>query len=102
MKLIASTTLLLAALALASPAPEANPHAVADRYSTVKARKAEAALDMYLSKRVTGGGKGGKGSGGGGSSNDTEGAASDLLSPSRALQIGALGLGVLEVVRLWG
>ncbi|KAI4945073.1 hypothetical protein J4E91_008050 [Alternaria rosae] len=81
MKFTAATTLLLATVALASPAPVANPDA--------------------LEERASSGGKGGKGGKGGSGGNNTENAASDMLSPSRVLQITALSLGVVEIVRLW-
>ena len=112
MQFTAATTLLLATVALASPAPVANPDAVAEPAligSRAQFREALAARDILVMPEVQleerassggkGGGKGGKGSGG---KNTTESAASDMLSPSRALQITALGLGVMEVVRLWG
>ena len=112
MKFTAATTLLLATVALASPAPVANPDAVAEPAlmgSRAQFREALAARDTLLMPEVQleerassggkGGGKGGKGTGG---KNNTESAASDMLSPSRALQITALSLGVVEVVRLWG
>ncbi|KAI4705023.1 hypothetical protein J4E89_009316 [Alternaria sp. Ai002NY15] len=113
MKFTVATTLLLATVALASPAPVANPDAVAEPAligSRAQFREALAARDtlvmpeVQLEERASssggkGGGKGGKGTGG---KNTTESAASDMLSPSRALQITALGLGVVEVVRLWG
>jgi hypothetical protein len=109
MKFSAATTLLLTTLALASPAPVAKPDAVAEPISiesrtqlgkTLAARNAIAMPDIQLAERATTGGKGGKG-GSGGSGNSTESAASDMLSPSRVLQATALGLGVVEVVRLW-
>jgi hypothetical protein len=108
MHFIAITTLLLATLALATPAPVAKPDAAAEPISiesraqlgkTLAARNAIAMPDVQLVERATGG-KGGKG-GSGGSGNSTESAASDMISPSRVLQATALGLGVVEVVRLW-
>ncbi|KAF2011954.1 hypothetical protein BU24DRAFT_412499 [Aaosphaeria arxii CBS 175.79] len=57
----------------------------------------------------SGGGKGkskSKSKGGkiakGGSKNGTESAATMGFEPNRILQAGALGLGVMEIVRLWG
>ncbi|CAA9957092.1 hypothetical protein PTMSG1_00700 [Pyrenophora teres f. maculata] len=84
MKVAAPTTLLLATLlqtALAVPA-------------------ADGAVPKLTLEQRAGGSKGGKG-GSGGSGNNTSNAASDLITPSRLLQGAALGLGVVEVVRLW-
>jgi len=112
MKFTAATTLLLATVALASPAPVANPDAVAETQligSRAQFREALAARDTLVMPEVqleerasSSGGKGGKGGKGSGGKNNTESAASDMLSPSRVLQVTALGLGVVEVVRLWG
>ncbi|RMZ69598.1 hypothetical protein GMOD_00006431 [Pyrenophora seminiperda CCB06] len=82
MKLAAPTALLFATLlhsALAAPAAEAVPN-------------------LLLEERSPKSGKIPKG----GSGNDTSNAASDLIAPSRLLQGVALGLGIAEVVRLWG
>lgn len=111
MKFTAATTLLLATVALASPAPVANPDAVAEPLlvesrkqfrEALAARSVLAMPEVQLEERASSGGKGGKGGKGGSGGNNTENAASDMLSPSRVLQIAALGLGVVEVVRLWG
>jgi len=85
MKLAAPTALLFATLlhgALATPS-------------------AKAAPNTLLNERSSSSSKGGKG-GSSGSGNNTSNAASDLITPSRLLQGAALGLGVVEVVRLWG
>ncbi|KAG9186198.1 hypothetical protein G6011_02754 [Alternaria panax] len=107
MKFPAATTLFLAALALASPAPLANPDAVAEPITiesreqfrnALSARTVLTVPEIQLEERASSGGKGGKGGKGGGNSSS---AASDILSPNRALQVAALGLGVVEVVRQW-
>jgi hypothetical protein len=112
MKFTAATCLLLSTLALASPAPvaksdaEAEPVLIESRApirNAVAAREAIALPAIELEERSTSGGKGSKGGKGSGSKgNNTENAASDMLSPSRVLQVTALGLGVIEVVTLWG
>jgi hypothetical protein len=108
MKFTATTSLLFAAVALANPAPLAKPDAVAEPVTiesraqfrdALSARNVLAVPDIQLEERASSGGKGGKG--GGGSSNSTS-AASDMLSPNRVLQLSALGLGIMEVVNLWG
>lgn len=97
MKIAAATTLLFAALALANPAPLAQPEAEAAPVAQplVETRDAEVLHNIQLDARAK---KPKTGSGSGG--NDT--GAADMITPSRALQLGALGLGVMEVVRLWG
>ena len=40
--------------------------------------------------------------GSGSSANNTDSAAVGFVTPSRALQASALGLGVIEIIRLWG
>ena len=108
MKFTAATTLLFATLALTSPAPVANPDAVAEPVTietreqfrnALSARDVLTAPEIQLEERASSGGKGGKG--GKGSGGNSSSAASDMLSPSRVLQVAALGLGVVEVVRLW-
>jgi hypothetical protein len=102
MKVTAATTLLFAALALASPTsvaqPKAQPKSVETRaqfHNALLSRDAAAAQFAQLDTRKVKGGKGGSG-------NNTESDASDMFTPSRALQLGALGLGVIQVARLWG
>lgn len=95
MKLTATTTFLFAALTLATPAPIAGPlvpetipefrHALVDRVAAALPH-----LDARASKP--------KGSKGGG--NDTSSAAVSV-SPSGVMMMSALGLGVIEVARLW-
>ncbi|KAH7119074.1 hypothetical protein B0J11DRAFT_509164 [Dendryphion nanum] len=117
MKVAAVSTLLFATLVLASPAPApiAKPDAVAapapvaepkflEVDSAVAAREAAPEPDfetlaagLQLDSRAPKKGKGSKGSSGG---NDSSSAVT--LSASRILELGALGLGVIEVVRLWG
>ncbi|KAF2878000.1 hypothetical protein BDV95DRAFT_8167 [Massariosphaeria phaeospora] len=110
-----AATLLLATAALATPAPvaDAAPAAQPNQIeSLAQLSEALAARDaahvvpeivartagIRLDSRKSGkGGKGGKG----GDGNSTEDSAAGMLSPSHALELGALGLGIMEVVRLW-
>lgn len=82
MKLAAPTALLFATLL----------------HSALAVPTAEAAPNLLLEERSTKAGKGGKS----GSGNNTSSAASDYKVPSRMLQGAVLGLGVEELVRLWG
>ncbi|KAF1963718.1 hypothetical protein CC80DRAFT_487048 [Byssothecium circinans] len=94
MKFAAATTLLFATLALANPAPVAQPEAeaiVPSLASEVDARAAGLRLEERKSKP-----KAPKNSN---NSNDTSAAGTFL--PNRALELGAIGLGVVEIVRLW-
>jgi hypothetical protein len=90
MKFIAATTLFFATLALASPAPAAEPNT-----DTIVApldvvpREAMPILEERAKKPK------------GGSSGNNTNSSAISITPSRALQLGALGLGVMEVVRLW-
>lgn len=94
MRFIATTAIACATLALATPAPVGGPavpetvpafrHALLSRDVTLPQ------LDTRASKP-----KGSKGGSGGNSS-----AAVSVL-PSNMLMMGALGLGVMEVARLW-
>lgn len=52
-------------------------------------------------KKPEEGGDGGDGSDGSGG-NSTEGGAAAIMIPSRALELGALGLGIIQVMNLWG
>jgi ketosteroid isomerase-like protein len=107
MKLLAISALLLAPFVYANPAPAATADSsvfdmIAQWDSAVSARDvaapaAVAAPNFHIFGRAT---KKPKGSSG--SQNETESAAVGFVSPSRALQVGAVGLGVMEVVRLWG
>jgi hypothetical protein len=95
MKYVVATTLLCANLALAIPAPvtgPAVPETVPAFRDALVARAAEAL--PQLEERATKP----KGSSGGGSANSS---AAVSVTPSSALIVGALGLGVMEVVRLW-
>ncbi|KZM21909.1 uncharacterized protein EKO05_0000384 [Ascochyta rabiei] len=87
MKFAAATTLFLATLALASPAPAPGP-AVPETIPEFRAALTH--LDARASKP--------KGSSG--SSNTTNSAAVSV-SASGALQLVVLGMGVVEAVRLW-
>jgi hypothetical protein len=94
MKFSTLTPLLFASLALASPAPAAQPNAegaVAALPHEFVARTMPI-LDTRAKKP--------KGGSNNNNNTNTTGAA-DMISPSRALQLGALGVGVLEIVRLW-
>lgn len=107
MKFAAATSLLFATLALASPAPLANPEPATiesreQLHNALSARNVLTVPDIQLEERASSGGKGGKGGKGGGGSGNSTSAASDMLSPNRVLQVAALGLGAVEVVRLWG
>jgi hypothetical protein len=95
MKVAAATSLLFATLALASPAPIAQPEANAASVAqpiAVEARNAAPVLVERAPKKPKTPSSG----------NNTDTGAADMITPSRALQLGALGLGVMEVVRLWG
>lgn len=104
MKFSAATTLLFATLAIASPAPApiAQPEVAAvDRPNEIReaAPVPEGILNadvVEIEARTPKKSKGGKSGGG----NDTN--AAITITPSRALEIAALSLGVMEVVRLWG
>lgn len=95
MKLSIATTLALTAFALATPAPHAGP-LVPDTISEFRNAMLSRAALPELVDRASSKPKGSKS---GGSSNTTSSAVS--LSPSGALVIGALGVGVVEVLRLW-
>ncbi|KAF2823171.1 hypothetical protein CC86DRAFT_372865 [Ophiobolus disseminans] len=91
MKVAAATTLLFAALALASPAPVAQPNAIAHPAEILAARDPSPSLQERAKKP--------KPNSGGNDSNST--GAADTLTANRVLQLGALSLGVMEIVRLW-
>lgn len=95
MKVVAASTFILASLALANPAPVAQPEsdvAAVAQPKFIAAREPNALerphLDIRAKKPKTG------------SSNSSS--AADTLTVSRALQLGAIGLGAIEVVRLCG
>lgn len=94
MKFAAFSTLLFATLTLASPAAQPHPGpaaaAVAQPFE-IAARDPAPVLEAR--KKKPSGGKGNDG-------NSTS-AATDMLAPSRALQLGALGLGVMQITKLW-
>jgi hypothetical protein len=108
MKFLA-VTVLLATFVAANPAPAADPAPVA--VAQPEPIQAEAAIAGRAANPepvpeinapvLARDPKKGKSGGGGGNGNDTEDAAG-MLTPSRALQLGAVGLGVMELVRLWG
>ena len=104
MKFSTATTIFFATLAIASPAPApiAQPEAVAavDSPNMVREAAPESILTadiVEIEARTPKKSKGGKSGGGG---NDTN--AAITITPSRALELAALSLGVMEVVRLWG
>jgi hypothetical protein len=88
MKFAAISTLLFATLALASPAPAAQPNTMVAQPLEVIPRDAAHVLEARKKKPK------------GGSGNSTNSTAT-AMTPSRALQIGALSVGVMEIVRLW-
>ena len=94
MKVAAATTLLFATLALASPAPVARPEAaaIAQPAEVLTARDPSPILEERAKKPKPNSGN----------SNDTNSTGAAIaITPSRVLQLGALSLGVMEVVRLW-
>ncbi|KAF2676301.1 hypothetical protein K458DRAFT_397034 [Lentithecium fluviatile CBS 122367] len=101
MHFVAATTLLFATLALATPAPVAQPEAdAASALAPLAPNLAARAAGIHLDARDP---KKSKPKGSSGSnSNDTEESAALMIAPSRVLELGALGLGVVEIVRLWG
>lgn len=96
MRFAAASTLLFATLALASPAPVAQPEPEVAQPMSVEARNADFIKMVHLEARKKKKPKSGSGNNG----NNTSAAVT--LTPSRMLQAGALGFGVIEVVRLWG
>jgi hypothetical protein len=96
MKFAATSTLLFATLVLASPAPAAQPEAAVAQPIAVAPREAAPAPVAVLEQRAPK-----KPKGGSGGDKNTTSAAADMMTPSRALQLGALGLGAMQVVRLW-
>ncbi|KAF2260787.1 hypothetical protein CC78DRAFT_385501 [Lojkania enalia] len=115
----AAVTLLLAVLATANPAPVARPDATAA--PALKAQPIEIDTRAQLEEALTARNpepvpevvaraagiqlaprdpKKKPKTSSSGDGNDTDAAVT--LTASRALQLGALGLGVVEVVRLWG
>ncbi|USP75185.1 hypothetical protein yc1106_02459 [Curvularia clavata] len=95
--------LLLAALVHANPAPASNskairgPNAVDD---VAECHDLFTTPDPHVIARALKKKKKKKGSGS--SANLTDSAAVGFVTPSRALQASALGVGVIEIVRLWG
>ena len=107
MKFSAVTTILFTTLAIASPAPApiAQPEAAAvvDSPNTVReaAPVPEGILTADIIEIEARAPKKGSGSKGGSSGGNNTNAAI-TITPSRALELAALSLGVMEVVRLWG
>ncbi|KAJ4374958.1 hypothetical protein N0V83_002037 [Neocucurbitaria cava] len=105
----AVTTLLFATLALASPAAKLQPNAEdaspvlfksrEEFHHALAARDAAGAQNIRLDARDPMPKKPKTPSSG--NNTNTTNAADMTITPSRALQLGALGLGVMEVVRLW-
>ncbi|KAF2245008.1 hypothetical protein BU26DRAFT_90841 [Trematosphaeria pertusa] len=99
MKFASATALLFATLALANPSPN-QPESRNQLSDKLGARAdapalAPAAAGIRLDARAK------KPKPKTGSGNDTDNAVA-MLSPSRTLELGALGLGIIEIVRLWG
>lgn len=95
--------LLLATLIHANPAPAADSKAIAgpngvddiaqrnDVFSVPDPHVIARAMEKRKKKKP-----------GSGSSVNVTDSAVGFITPSRALQVGALGVGVIEIVRLWG
>ncbi|KAH4059178.1 hypothetical protein HBH69_007840 [Parastagonospora nodorum] len=92
MKFAAFSTLLFATLALASPAAQPQPEAAAAVAQPLEIAARYPAPVLEARKK--------KPSGSNGNNTNITGAA-DMLAPSRALQLGALGLGVMQITKLW-
>lgn len=94
MKVAALTTLLFATVALASPAPVAQPEAavLAHPAEILTTRDPAPILDARAKKPKPNSGN---------SNNTNSTGAAIMITQNRVLQFGALGLGVMEVVRLW-
>jgi hypothetical protein len=94
MKAGAATTLLFATFAFASPAPApaAQPNAVAAPIAQPNPVPAH-----IIEERAPKKAKPPKN--GGNNTNDTS--AAYTVTPSRALQLGALSVGVMEIVKMW-
>jgi hypothetical protein len=88
MKFAAASTFLFATLALATPAPAAQPdHSVTP--AEIMPRAAMPILEERAKKPKPG------------NSGNNSNSTATMMTPSRALQLGALSLGIMEVVRLW-
>ncbi|KAJ4992284.1 hypothetical protein SVAN01_02303 [Stagonosporopsis vannaccii] len=96
MKFSLATTLTLSTLALATPAPHAGPLVPDTLPEFRNALLSRVALPELVDRATSSKPKGSKG---GSSGNTTSSAVS--ISPSGALMMGALGVGVVEVLRLW-
>lgn len=92
MKISAAAITLFATLALASPAPVAQPNAadgaLADAVP-IQARDPAPYLEARKKPKKPSRG------------NSSNSSAAVTVTPNLVLQLGALGLGVMEVVRLW-
>ncbi|KAH8724430.1 hypothetical protein GQ44DRAFT_618199 [Phaeosphaeriaceae sp. PMI808] len=91
MRFAAVSALLFATLALANPAPVAQPNAdvaAIPQPLELEARDPAPAVLEARKKKPKGGSSGNS-------------SAADTVLPSRALQAAALSLGVMELVRLW-
>jgi len=93
MKFAAVSTLLFATLALASPAAQPQPEAAATVAQPLEIAARDPAPVLEARKK--------KPSGSSGNNNTNSTGAADMLAPSRALQLGALGLGVMQITKLW-
>jgi hypothetical protein len=98
MKFTTATTLLLATLTFTLATPIAEPtNTVAVAVAAAAPLHARAA-NFRLEERKK---KKPKAPKNGNNTNDTS-IAAGTIAPSRVLELGALGLGVMEIVRLWG
>jgi len=99
MRIAAASTLLFATLALASPAPVAQPEPGVAQHMSFEARNAEIIKLVHLEARKK---KKLSKIASHSNSNSTDTSPAVMLTPSRVLQAGVLGFGVIEVFRLWG
>lgn len=100
MKVAAASTLLFATLALASPAPVAQPEALSQPIIPIDAPVVNPAHE-FNARTLAARAKPKKPKFSSSDGNNTANAAVSM-TPSRVVQLGALGVGVMEVVRLWG
>lgn len=120
MKVAAVTSLLFATIALANPAPVAQPNAL--HVSAEQSRSAiggailapdlssrsfssessQSALERRKKKSDKSKPKGSKGGNETNSTQEDTSSASGAVLPSVALELSALGVGIIELVRLWG
>ncbi|CAI6335398.1 unnamed protein product [Periconia digitata] len=99
-------TLLFATLVLANPAPITNPEASQIQKADVPVLARDfSAHEVRKVSSAAGAAAGAAGRAGGAAANkanNTLDNAAGAFLPNRALEWGVLGLGVVEIVRLWG